>query len=93
MKQLHLGHRGWLVINVINMMFMTSLNGLSIYLLRFITDYGLSKQLNLMLQTAQWMLLLLVFLLIADLIGTYLRSRYIESSLILMKKAIRQSTP
>ena len=87
MKQLHLGHRGWLFINIINMMFMTSLNGLSIYLLRFITDYGLSKQLDLMLQTAQWMLLLLVFLLIADVIGTYLRSRYIESSLIMMKKA------
>jgi ATP-binding cassette subfamily B protein len=86
MRKLHLGHRGWLAINVLNMIIMVVLNGVNIYLLRFITDYGLSKQLDLMLQTAQLMMILLLVSLVMDLIGTYLRSQYIEKSLLLMKR-------
>jgi ATP-binding cassette, subfamily B, bacterial len=86
MKKLHLGHKGWLVVNVLNMIIMVVLNGINIYLLRFITDYGLNKQLDLMLETAQWMMVLLLISLVMDLIGTYLRSQYIEKSLLLMKR-------
>lgn len=86
MKKLHLGHQGWLVVNVLNMIIMVVLNGINIYLLRFITDYGLNKQLDLMLETAQWMMVLLLISLVMDLIGTYLRSQYIEKSLLLMKR-------
>jgi ABC-type multidrug transport system fused ATPase/permease subunit len=86
MKKLHLGHRGWLAINVLNMLVMVVLNGANIYLLRFITDFGLSKQLDRMLETAQLMMILLLVSLVMDLLGTYIRSQYIEKSLLLMKR-------
>jgi ATP-binding cassette, subfamily B, bacterial len=86
MKKLHLGHKGWLLLNIIGMVLMTVFNGVNIYLLRIITDYGLNKQLDLMLQTAQWIILLLMLGLVVDLVGTYLRSQYIEQSLLLMKR-------
>ena len=86
MKKLHLGHKGWLFLNIIGMVLMTVFNGINIYLLRIITDYGLNKQLDLMLQTAQWIILLLMLGLVVDLVGTYLRSQYIEQSLLLMKR-------
>jgi ATP-binding cassette, subfamily B, bacterial len=86
MKKLHLGHKGWLLLNIIGMVLMTVFNGINIYLLRIITDYGLNKQLDLMLQTAQWIILLLMLGLVVDLVGTYIKSQYIEQSLLLMKR-------
>lgn len=86
MKHVKYGHHGWLFINVINMALIATLNGWSIYLLRFITDYGLNKELDRMLQTAQLMLVILFGALILDSIGTLLKSKYIEKSLVLMKK-------
>jgi ATP-binding cassette, subfamily B, bacterial len=86
MKKLHLGHKGWLLLNIIGMVLMTVFNGINIYLLRIITDYGLNKELDLMLQTAQWIILLLMLGLVVDLVGTYIKSQYIEQSLLLMKR-------
>ncbi|MBS3991285.1 MAG: ABC transporter ATP-binding protein [Erysipelothrix sp.] len=86
MKKLHLGHKGWLLLNIIGMVLMTVFNGFNIYLLRIITDYGLNKQIELMLETARWIILLLLLGLVVDLVGTYLRSQYIEQSLLLMKR-------
>lgn len=86
MKKIKVGHKGWLLLNIINMAMITSLSGVSIYLLRFITDYGLSKQLDKMIQTAQWMIYILLFILVMDGLGTLLKSTYMKQSLILMKK-------
>jgi ATP-binding cassette subfamily B protein len=85
MKRVMYGHRGWLLINVLNMAAVAALNGSSIYLLRFITDYGLNRELDKMLVTAQWMMAILFGALILNGLGTLLKSIYMEKSLILMK--------
>ncbi len=85
MKKVMYGHRGWLALNAINMAVSAALNGWSIYLLRFITDYGLAKELDRMLETATWMVMILLVALVLNGIGTLLKSTYIEKSLLLMK--------
>lgn len=85
MKKLTFGHKGWLAINVLQSAIGASLSGISIYLLRFITDYGLNRQLDDMLRVAQWMAIIIFVRLFISLISTYLRSAYIEKSLLLMK--------
>src|SRR5690554_123495 len=86
MRKIKFGHRGWLAINLLNMSIFTTFNGISIYLLRYITDFGLNRELDKMLQTAQWMVVLLFASLFVSSISTLLKSEYIEQSLLLMKK-------
>lgn len=86
MRKRHLGHRGWLALNVIAMSVSVTLSGITIYMLGFITDYGINRQLDKMLELAQWMLGILVVMLIVDLITAQLTTNYIKQSLILMKK-------
>ncbi len=86
MRKVKFGHKGWLAINALNMSVYTILNGISIYLLRYITDFGLNRELDKMLDIAQLMAILLVVGLFVSSIGTLLKSEYIERSLMLMKK-------
>lgn len=85
MKKVKYGHKPWLAVNALHMALLVSLNGYNIYLIRAITDYGLAKQLDKMLETAMVMLGILVISLILDTFGTLLKSAYIEKSLTLMK--------
>jgi len=85
MRKMKLGHIPWLIINAIHTIFMVSLSGWSIYLLKVITDYGLNRQMDEVLKTAQLMLLIMVGSLILDSIGTLLKSKYLEASLKKLK--------
>lgn len=85
MRKVKLGHKPWLLINVLHMATFVSLNGYNIYLIRELTNYGLEKQLDKMLETAFVMLGILVIMLLLDTLGTFLKSAYIEKSLTLMK--------
>jgi ATP-binding cassette, subfamily B, bacterial len=87
MKKLRFGHIGWLSITTINMALMSALNGIVIYLLKFITDYGINRQLDRMIETAQWMFVLLVVIFVLDTFNTWLKSSYLKHSLLIMKKA------
>ncbi len=86
MKNVKYGHKGWLILVTISMVFTTTLSGITIYLLRFITDFGLARELDRMIQVAQWMVVIFIVELIIDGIGTLIKSAYIEKSLLLMKK-------
>lgn len=72
MKKVKYGHKPWLAVNALHMALLVSLNGYNIYLIRAITDYGLAKQLDKMLETAMVMLGILVISLILDTFGTLL---------------------
>lgn len=80
------GSKPWLIIITLYMVVITALSGYSIYLLRFITDYGLAKQMDALLDVAIQMLIILGILLVLELIGTPLRSIYLSKSLVLMKQ-------
>ena len=81
------GSKPWLVIITLYMISITALNGYSIYLLRFITDYGLAREMDKLVDVAIQMLIILALLLILELIGTPLRSLYLSKSMVVMKQA------
>lgn len=85
MRKLKLGNIPWLIINVIHTIFFVSLSGWNIYLLKVITDYGLERQMDKVLQTAQLMLMIMLGSLVLDSIGTLLKSKYLETSLKKLK--------
>jgi ABC-type multidrug transport system fused ATPase/permease subunit len=85
MRKLKLGNIPWLIVNAIHTLFFVSLSGWNIYLLKVITDYGLDRQMDKVLETAQLMLMIMVGSLILDSIGTLLKSKYLETSLKQLK--------
>jgi len=87
MKKYKYGSIPWLIIVSIIMGISVSLNGYSVYLMRFITDYGLEKRLDDMFDVAKIMIVLLGVRLFLGLINTMLKSAYINKSLNLMKRA------
>jgi len=86
MKKYKYGSIPLLVIVSILMGISVSLNGYSVYLMRFITDYGLEKRLDDMFDVAKIMFVLLGVRLVLGLINTMLKSTYINKSLNLMKR-------
>ena len=85
MRKMKLGNIPWLIINTIHTIFMVSLSGWNIYLLKVITDYGLNRQMDDVLRTAQLMMLIMVGSLVLDSIGTILKSNYLQASLKQLK--------
>lgn len=63
----------------------SALNGVSIYMLRFITDYGINKDMPRMIETIKILLLVLLVILIVELLNINLKASYLRKSLILMK--------
>jgi ABC-type multidrug transport system fused ATPase/permease subunit len=85
MRKLKLGNIPWLIVNAIHTLFFVSLSGWNIYLLKVITDYGLAREMDKVLETAQLMLMIMVGSLILDSIGTLVKSKYLETSLKQLK--------
>jgi hypothetical protein len=59
MKQVKYGSIPWLIIVSFFMTISVSLNGYSVYLMRYITDYGLEKRLDEMFDVAKIMIFIL----------------------------------
>lgn len=87
MKRYKYGSVPWLFVVSLISGISVSLNGYSVYLMRFITDYGLEKRLDDMFDVAKIILVLLGSRLFLGLINTMLKSVYINKSLNLMKRA------
>ncbi|PKM87158.1 MAG: hypothetical protein CVU85_06425 [Firmicutes bacterium HGW-Firmicutes-10] len=85
MRKMKLGNIPWLIVNVIHTIFFVSLSGWNIYLLKVITDYGLAREMDKVLETAQLMLMIMLGSLVLDSIGTLLKSKYLETSLKQLK--------
>lgn len=86
MKKVRYGSIPWLVVVTLFMTISVSLNGYSIYLMRFITDYGLEKRIDDMFEIAKIMIVILGINLVINLIYTNLKSVYLNKSLNLMKR-------
>lgn len=86
MKKVKYGSIPWLILVTSVMIISVSLSGYSVYLMRFITDYGLEKRLDEMLEVAKTMILILGVSLIVNLFYTKLKSIYLNKSLNLMKQ-------
>lgn len=87
MKKNHLGHHGWLAVNAAVITCSVVLNGITIYMLGMITDYGIQGNLTAMFEVAQWMFVILAVLLSVNVVAAYGSTQYIKASLIAMKKA------
>ncbi len=85
MKRVRLGHIPALAIMTIGLAVSSALNGVSIYMLRFITDYGINKDMPRMIETIKILLLVLLVILIVELLNINLKASYLRKSLILMK--------
>ncbi len=85
MRKLKFGNIPWLIINTLHTAVFVSLSGWSIYLLKVVTDYGLNRQMDKVVETAQLMMLILLGSLVLDTIGTLLKSKYLEASLKQLK--------
>ncbi len=85
MKRVRLGHIPALVIMTIGLAVSSALNGVSIYMLRYITDYGINKDMPRMIETIKILLLVLLVILIVELLNINLKASYLRKSLILMK--------
>lgn len=86
MKKVKYGSIPWLILVTSVMIISVSLSGYTVYLMRFITDYGLEKRLDEMFEVAKIMILILGVNLIVNLIYTNLKSIYLNKSLNLMKQ-------
>lgn len=86
MKKVRYGSIPWLVVVTLFMTISVSLNGYSIYLMRFITDYGLEKRIDDMFEIAKIMIVILGINLVINLVYTNLKSVYLNKSLNLMKR-------
>lgn len=85
MKKIKYGHTGYLALVSLLLAVENIIGGISIYLLRFITDYGLNGELDRMIGIAKIMIVLLIVLLFISLFTTSIKAIYMEQSLILMK--------
>lgn len=86
MKKVKYGSIPWLIVVTVFMTISVSLNGYSVYLMRYITDYGLEKRLDEMFEVAKTMIIILGISLVINLIYTNLKSIYLNKSLNLMKR-------
>jgi ABC-type multidrug transport system fused ATPase/permease subunit len=86
MKKVRYGSIPWLVVVTLFMTISVSLNGYSIYLMRFITEYGLEKRIDDMFEIAKIMIVILGINLVINLIYTNLKSVYLNKSLNLMNR-------
>ena len=78
MKKVSYGSIPWLIVVSLFMTISVSLNGYSIYLMRFITDYGLEKRIDDMFDIARIMIMILGINLVINLIYTNLKSVYLN---------------
>ncbi len=86
MRRVKYGHLPSLI-NTIFWSFLSNLcSGLLIYNLKFVTDYGINKQMVEMLATIKGMILLVVGLFLANYIELLAKAYYLRKSLILMKE-------
>ena len=85
MKKIKYGHTGYLALVSLLLAIENIMGGISIYLLRFIMDYGLDGELDKMIGIARIMIILLIVLLFVSLVTTSIKAIYMEQSLILMK--------
>lgn len=86
MRKQHLGHLGWLLFNGCLTTLSVVLQGITIYMLGSITDYGIQGNLTAMFEVARWMFVILVVLLGVNGISAFGSTNYIKASLITMKK-------
>lgn len=86
MRKVKYGSIPWLIVVSVFMTISVSLNGYSVYLMRYITDYGLEKRLDEMFEVAKTMIIILGISLVINLIYTNLKSVYLNKSLNLMKR-------
>ena len=86
MRRVKYGSIPWLVLATSFMIVSVSLSGYSVYLMRYITDYGLEKSLDEMFEVAKIMIVILGLSLIVNLIYTNIKSIYLNKSLNLMKR-------
>lgn len=86
MRKVKYGSIPWLIVVSVFMTISVSLNGYSVYLMRYITDYGLEKRLDEMFEVAKTMIIILGISLVINLIYTNLKSIYLNKSLNLMKR-------
>lgn len=86
MRKVKYGSIPWLVLATSFMIVSVSLSGYSVYLMRYITDYGLEKSLDEMFEVAKIMIVILGLSLIVNLIYTNIKSIYLNKSLNLMKR-------
>lgn len=85
MKKVKYGSIPWLFAVMIVMIVSVTINGYSVYLMRFITDYGLAKRMDDMFDVAKVMVIILGINFVINIIYTQLKSIYLNKSLNLMK--------
>ena len=85
MKKVKYGSIPWLFAVTIVMIVSVTINGYSVYLMRFITDYGLAKRMDDMFDVAKVMVIILGINFVINIIYTQLKSIYLNKSLNLMK--------
>lgn len=85
MKTIRFGHIPSLIVVTLAFVLSAALNGVSIYTLRFITDFGLSGDIERMMETVKILLVVLLAIFLIELISINLKSRYLKKSLIMMK--------
>lgn len=85
MKKVKYGSIPWLFAVMIVMIASVTINGYSVYLMRFITDYGLAKRMDDMFDVAKVMVIILGINFVINIIYTQLKSIYLNKSLNLMK--------
>lgn len=85
MRNIRFGNKPWLILSSFIMALVAAFYGVSIYLLRFVTEFGLAKELDKMLDVTKLSVLILVGILLLELMSTWVKSVYLKKSLIMLK--------
>lgn len=86
LKKLKIGSKKWFVLAVIVALFTAIFNGLTIYLIRFLLEYGQAGEMNKLFEVAKWMMIFASVSLIVELFKSWVNAKYQEKSMLLMKK-------
>lgn len=86
LKQLKYGSKKWLVILTLALFLTHAIAGYATYLLRYITDYALSQEIDLLVDTAFLIVYVFAGRFLSDLVTTWAKKRYMGESLRLMKE-------
>lgn len=87
MRKIQFGNKTWLAFTVLMMAAGSVLSGIGIYLLKYVTDFGLARELDKMVEITKIAVLVFIALLIVEMVTTWVKATYLKKSLVLQKNA------
>lgn len=79
------GDKKSLMLLTLSLLFSAGLGGITLYALRFITDYAVAGEINKLLEISKLLLIAIIFELVFNLFTSYIKSVYLNKSMLSLR--------